>query len=119
MDAYSVLEDYTFKLHIRYAPPLHPATTLAPPLNLYEQLSTTPPAFPTQKDASAEIETLNEAQLQDLRFMSNQMDILADYRRNNWMCVAVSFCCFKQIISAFRLCASLFVRHPSSSLFCQ
>ena len=91
MDAYSVLEDYTFKLHLRYAPPVHPATTLAPPLNLYEQLNTTPAALSAHsKDASAEVETLSEAQLHDLRAMSNQIDLLASYRSNNWMCIAVS-----------------------------
>jgi hypothetical protein len=100
MDAYSVLEDYTFKLHLRYAPPVHPTTTLAPPMNLYEQLSTTPASVST-KDAAMEVETLNDAQLMDLRAMSNQMELLASYRSNNWACVAAM--CIALCTSSFFL----------------
>lgn len=98
-----MLEDYTFKLHVRYAPATNPTTTLAPPLNLLEQLSTTtlsPSALP-KDSASLELESLDAAQLHDLQVMSNQMDLLADYRRNNWLCVAAM--CISLCTSSFFL----------------
>ncbi|KAI6184618.1 hypothetical protein M3Y97_00615800 [Aphelenchoides bicaudatus] len=88
MDACTIFEDYTFKLHTRYAHSTQPTMTLSPPLNLLEQLSTTTASSTHHHLKDEEIETLNEVQLQDLKKMSDQMDLLADYRRNNWMCVA-------------------------------
>lgn len=85
MDSYSILEDYTFKLHARYAPSSHPTTTIPPQLKLLEELSLTATSPKDPLDAGS----LDEFQLQDFNAMSNQMALLSDYRRNNWMCVAV------------------------------
>lgn len=91
LDAYSVLEDYTFKLHARYTPSQDPTTTLPPSLRLLDELTTTTPHSP-----SMDLETLR-----DLQSMSGQMDLLADYRRNNWLCVAAM--CISLCTSSFFL----------------
>jgi hypothetical protein len=88
LDAYTAMEDYTFKLNTHFAPS-HPATTTITPLeaasNQLLGISTTLASPLATKPTDPE--PLDPNQLRDFNLMLDQMGLLADYKRNTWMTV--------------------------------
>ncbi|KAI6234033.1 hypothetical protein M3Y99_00836700 [Aphelenchoides fujianensis] len=82
--------DWSFRVHVRYQPAL-PLTTTESPLTaaaasdpqVLAALMSTTPAAPTT------VGPLDAGRMRDLHLLSEQMGLLADYKRNTWMTVAV------------------------------
>ncbi|KAI6196503.1 hypothetical protein M3Y94_01117200 [Aphelenchoides besseyi] len=93
LDAFTAVEDWSIRMHVQFASTSLPTTTAMPLPAINESESQLLAALINSTQipptASTTAGPLDVVRMRDLQTMTQQMDLLAEYKRNTWMTVAV------------------------------